>query len=101
MDLDLDPDPLLEAEMGPLLSLLLLFTGFKQCEERGHPGRWICLCSLCCPSLMIQGSDFKKHCEAAGMLIEALPNLFDEVCSYQGEGGEGGQDHLGSRNAHL
>ena len=42
---------------------------------------------------MIQGSDFKKHCEAAGMLIEALPNLFDEVCSYQGQGGvgEGGE----------
>ena len=32
-----------------------------------------------------KASDFKKHCEAAATLVEALPTLFDEV-------GGGGKD---------
>ena len=38
-------------------------------------------------SLMFnKGSDFKKHCEAASTLVEALPNLFDEVGVGRGTG---------------
>lgn len=54
---------MLEAELSPLLSPGLRALMFNK------------------------GADFKKHCQGADMIIEALPTLFGEV----GDGAAGGE----------